>query len=227
MRAALLVAAVLGGGCQFDGGLGTGFLCPTGECPPGQVCQQGVCTLGGASPDAADIGDAADIRDGADMADAALAPNLVDNPGMEDGIEPWTAFNALLDQSAGGHSGETELKVCAGATGDFTVYQDVLKAPGELIPKGQGYVASAWVRASGSAPSPPSMKLTIRESGGAAERADHDGAEVPGIGDTWVELQAAGTVQESDRENLIVIVWGLGGGETACFAVDDVLMREE
>jgi len=227
MRAALLVAAILGGGCQFDGGLGTGFLCPTGECPPGQVCEQGVCTLGGAQPDAADIGDAADIRDAADMADAALSPNLVDNPGMEDGIEPWTAFNSLLATNAGGHSGVAELQVCAGATGDFTVYQDVLKAPVEQIPKGQAFAASAWVRASGAAPTPPSMKLTIRETGGAAERADHDGPEVLAIGDAWVQLQAAGTVQESDRENLIVIVWGLGGGDTTCFAVDDVVMRAE
>jgi hypothetical protein len=227
VRAGTLLAALAFAGCHFDGGLGTGLLCPTGECPPGQVCERGVCTLVGAQPDAADIGDAADTRDGADMADAAVAENLVENPGMEEGVEPWTAFNALLAVKAGGHSGQAELQVCDGSVGDFTVYQDVLKAPVEEIPEGQSYAASVWVRASGSAPTPTSMKLTIRESGGSAERADHDGPEVIGIGDPWMELQATGTVQESDRENLILIVWGLGGGDATCFAVDDAVLRVE
>ncbi len=229
VRAArLLLAALLGGGCHFDGGLGAGLLCPTGECPPGQICESGVCTIGGGAADAADMSDGARGGDAADdILDAGLSPNLVDNPGMEEGISPWTPFNAVLAESIDAHGGQSGLRVCAETSGDFTVYEDVLKAPDEQIPQGQAYVAEVWVRASIAGPAPPEMKLTIRESGGAMGRGDHDGAIVGGPGDQWVKLQAAGTVQESDRDNLILIVWGLGGLETACFAVDDAVLRAD
>lgn len=227
MRAAVLVVALASGGCQFDGGLGTGYLCPTGDCPPGQTCEDGVCTLAAGGADASAAVDGAPGGDGARSADAGVGLNLVDNPGIEDGLEPWTPYNAVLTASGGGHSGSAALEVCADLSGDFTVYQDVLKAPTDTIPKGQHYVGSFWVRAASSGPAPPTVMLTIRESGGVVERLDHDGPTVTGLADQWVQLQASGTVQESDRENLILIVWGLAGSDADCFAVDDAVLRAE
>lgn len=227
MRAAAVVAALLLAGCQFDGGLGDGLLCPTGECPGGQSCIDGVCRSGGGGLDAATPPDAGDDLDGAVTLDAAVGANLVANPGIEEGIDPWTPFNSTLAESAEEHSGTHSLLVCNGSTGAFTVYQDVVKSPGAAIVEGARYVASVWVRASEGAEPPSAMKLTIRESGGAAERADHDGVEVGNVTGSWMELQAAGTIQESDRENVILIVWALEAGDTACFATDDAVMREE
>jgi hypothetical protein len=222
----VLLAALVASGCQFDGGLGTGYLCPTGECPEGQVCQDGVCTLG-ARGDAAVDPDG--VRaDAADVSDAAVAPNLIDNPGMEDGTEPWTPYNSVLSEHLDPHGGTKALLVCnTGATGDFTVYQDVLKVPGDLIPKGQPYAASIWVTSATGSATPGKMMLTIRESGGAAARVDHDGPLVAGPGDAWIQLQASGTVQEPDRDNLIFIVWGLESVAGFCFAADDAVLRAE
>ncbi|HEY8146444.1 MAG TPA: carbohydrate binding domain-containing protein [Kofleriaceae bacterium] len=225
MRAAALVAALLAG-CQFNGGLGEGLLCPTGECPDGQACVAGVCTSGG-GPDAATLLDAAADGDAAVTTDAAVGGNLVANPGMENGIDPWTPFNATLAESSEGHSGMQSLLVCNETSGAFTVYQDVIKAPGEEITAGTAYTASAWLRRDGGAEPPVTVKLSIRESGGAAPRADHDGAEVGGVTDAWIQLQASGTIQESDRDNVILIVWAVESPDGACFATDDAVMREE
>lgn len=225
MRPALLVVALLAG-CQFDGGLGAGLLCPTGECPAGQRCVDGTCTVGAADPDAAPDRDGPPA-DGAPRADAGPEENLVDNPGMEDGTPPWTPFNARVDDTGAPRTGERSLVVCAETPAEFTVYQDVLKAPNEAIPAGQAYVASAWVRAVAGGPAPGGMMLTLRESGGASTRIDHDGAATTDVGDAWVLLEARGTVQEADRENFILIVWGLDAGEGACFAVDDAAMRPD
>lgn len=225
MRGLLSVLALLAG-CQFDGGLGSGLLCPTGECPAGETCVDGRCSAqaGGTDGAIADgaTGDAAVAIDGM----ATNSPNLVSNPGMEEGIDPWTPFNSTLDPSTEEHGGTASLLVCAESSGDFTVYQDVIKTPAP-IPKDQSYTASIWVRAVGPGTPPASMKLTIRESGGGVERGDHDGAAVPGLGDSWVQLEASGTVQQDDRENLILIVWGLDGAETACFAADDAVLRAD
>lgn len=225
MRAWLVLAAALAAGCQFDGGLGEGLLCPTGECPAGQSCVGGVCTVEGAPVDAAGDGEPADAGDPPDG--APLAANLVDNPGMEDGVPPWTPFNATLATTADGHSGAHGLRVCNGSTGDFTVYQDVLKAPVEDIPVGQAYAASIWVRAAPDATIPVRMMLTIRESGGATSRTDHDGPLLDGVGSGWVRLEASGTVVAGDRENLILIVWALESADTACFEVDDADLHAE
>ena len=227
VRPALVVAALVAG-CQFDGGFGDGLLCPTGECPAGQVCGEGVCSSVGATADAGLPTDGGNRADAAEGADGGLGPNLVANPGMEDGIDPWTPYNAALTEKGDPHSGQKALGVCnAELTGDFTVYQDVLEAPDEPIPVGQGYTASVWVRAVTSAAVPGRMKITIRESGGAVERADHDGTIIDEPGDTWVQLQASGTVQESDRENLILIVWGYESQTGDCFAVDDAVLRAQ
>lgn len=227
MRAAALVAALLLAGCQFDGGLGDGLLCPTGECPGGQACIEGVCRSGGGGLDAATPPDAGGDLDGTVTPDAAVGANLVANPGMEEGIDPWTPFNSTLAESAEEHSGMQSLQVCNGSTGAFTVYQDVVKSPGEEIVPGTGYTASVWVRAGEGAEPPATMKLTIRESGGASVRADHDGPEVGGVTGAWVQLQASGTIQESDRDNVILIVWAVEAADSACFATDDAVMREE
>jgi hypothetical protein len=227
MMRGLLLAALLASGCQFDGGLGTGYLCPTGECPEGQVCQDGVCTLG-ARADAAADPDGGRRADAGDLSDAAIGANLVDNPGMEEGTLPWTPYNSVLSEHLEPHEGTSALLVCnSGVTGDFTVYQDVLKAPDEPIPQGQRYAASIWVTSATGTTTPGMMKLTIRESGGATARVDHDGALVGGPGDAWIELQASGTVQESDRDNLIFIVWGLESEIGFCFAADDAVLRAE
>ena len=223
-----LAALALVAGCQFDGGLGDGLLCPTGECPAGQLCREGVCSAGEATSDAGLPSDGGGGQgDAAGLLDAGLGVNLVANPGMEIGIDPWTAYNAALNEHGEPHGGQKSLAVCnAELTGDFTVYQDVLKAPDEQIPQGQSYAASIWVHAVSTAV-PGKVRLTIRESGGATERADHDGTTTTVPGDSWIKLQASGTVQESDRENLILIVWGLESQTGDCFAVDDALLRTE
>jgi hypothetical protein len=227
VRAWPLCAVVLAAACQFEGGLGEeGLLCPTGECPSGQDCVDGVCTTGAAErPDGGRAGDGAPA-DGA-LADARPpGVNLVANPGMEEGTDPWTPYNAGLSESPDAHGGQRSLLVCnADVSGDFTVYQDVLKAPGEPIPAGESYGASVWVRSAGAAPG--KMKLTIRESGGAAARVDHDGPVVDGISMDWKELEASGTVQEADRENLILIIWGLESQTGDCFAADDAVMVQQ
>jgi hypothetical protein len=226
-RLALAVAALVAG-CQFDGGLGDGLLCPTGECPAGQVCVHGRCSaMGGETFDAAAPADGGvNRRDAGGGPDAGLGPNLVINPGMEDGTDPWTPFNSVLSISSAEHSGEVSLQVCGSTEGDFTVYEDVIKSPSPIV-VGTAYRASVWVRATDMGPAPASMKLTIRESGGGLERTDHDGPAVLGLGDTWVQLHASGTIQESDRENLILIAWGLDAPESGCFVADDAVLRQE
>ena len=225
MRAGLVVAVVLAS-CRFDGGLGTGLLCPNGECPDGQVCVAGVCELEAGELDAATSGpDGGDDGDGAVTPDAAAGDNLVTNPGMEDGVDPWTPFNGVLATSDVALSGAASLKVCAEAADqDFTVYEDVIKSPASEILPGTRYVASAWVRSAPSSAAPSSMYLMIRESGGAAPRIDHPGPTVAGPDETWIKLEASGTVEEADRENVILIVWGLDTSGSACFLVDDASM---
>lgn len=225
VRVAVVVLAVASG-CQFDGGLGTGFRCPSGECPDGQVCRDGVCTLGGAAADAGGGPDAARSDAGMRL-DAGLAPNLVENPGFEDGSDPWTPFNSVLFDSLDERSGAHALMVCNGSTGDFTVYQDVLKEPLEDIVAGTPYAASVWVRAEPSLPAPPTMMLTIRESGGGLERVDHDGPVLGEVKTEWAKLEASGTIQDPGRENVILIVWAIGAADGACFAADDAVLREE
>lgn len=228
MRGWPLVAVLVVAGCQFDGGQGDGLLCPTGECPAGQVCRGGVCAIDLGAADGAPVVDAGDRTDGAAGPDAGNGPNLVDNPGMEDGTSPWTPFQARLEETGEPHGGEDALLVCnQGADGVFTVYQDVVKAPAEPILAGASYRASVWVRAAAGGPAPGSMKLTIRESGGAIERTDHDGAVAIAVGSPWMQLQATGTIEQADRENVIFIVWGLQSDDTACFAIDDAVMRED
>ena len=225
MRAGLVVAVVLAG-CRFDGGLGAGLLCPTGECPDGQVCAAGVCELEGGGADAATSApDGGDGQDGAVTPDAAAGDNLVSNPGMEDGIDPWTPFNGFLATTDVELGGAASLKVCA-ETGDkfFTVYQDVVKSPPSEILAGTRYVASVWVRSAPASAAPSSMNLMIRESGGAAPRTDHEGPTVAGPDETWIKLEASGTVQEADRDNVILLVWGLDTSGSACFLVDDARM---
>ena len=226
LRAALLLALVAG--CQFDGGLGTGLLCPTGECPAGESCVDGRCTAGSGGSDAAISDGASGGQDASQETDAMtqLGPNLVTNPGMEDGIEPWTPYNATLDSIDVRHGGIQGLRVSTESSGDVTVYQDVIKTPLE-IPQGQHYLASIWVRAVEGRTPPVSMKLTIRESGGAVEKADHDGPEVAGPGTDWVLLQASASIDQPDRDNVILIVWGLESAAPAGFAADDAVLRAD
>lgn len=223
MRVALPLALALWAGCRFDGGFGTGLLCPTGECPAGQVCTDGVCGL--ASPDDAGVIDAGESADGS-APDAADEANLVDNPGMEDGIEGWFSYNSTHTVDGDPHGGTSAMLVCADADPDFSLYQDIIDPP-EPVPQGQAYQAAVWVRAEPDAPAPGSVKLTIRERGGATDLLDHDGTPIALVGTDWMQLQAEGMIQEADRTTLILVVWGLAASAGDCFAVDDAAMRPE
>lgn len=218
----LLAAVALATGCQFDGGLGTGLLCPTGECPAGQVCLDGVCTTGGEeTPDASaqDAGEPAD----AGANDAGPDLNLIENPGMEDGVEGWTSYNGTHVPTGGPHGGDKALLVCADTEPDFTIYQDIL-GPSDTVLEGAVYSARIWVRAEGDAPQPGSVMMSIRERGGAQALLDHNSVDVPLAGSQWIQLEVTGTVQEPDRTNVIFIVWGLSASAGDCFAVDDAVM---
>lgn len=222
VRRWLLAAVALAAGCQFDGGLGTGLLCPTGECPAGQVCLDGVCTTGGQVVADAAPADAGEPADG-NAYDAGNDGNLIENPGMEDGTAPWTSYNGVHVTTGEPHSGVNSLLVCADTAPDFTIYQDIL-GPSDEVTEGTVYSARVWVRAEGDLPQPGSVMMSIRERGGAQELLDHDSIDVPLAGSRWIQLEVTGTIQEPDRTNLIFIVWGLSATAGDCFAVDDAVM---
>jgi hypothetical protein len=222
VRGWLLSALALWAGCQFDGGLGTGLLCPTGECPAGQVCRDGVCTTsGGQTPDASaqDAGERADSA----PSDGGGGGNLIENPGMENGTASWTAYNGVHTTAGEPHGGERSLLVCADTTPDFTVYQDIL-GPSDQVPQGAVYSARVWVRGELGVPQPGTVMLSIRERGGEKLLLDHSSIDVPLADTEWIELEVTATVQEPDRTNVIFIVWGLSATPGDCFAIDDAVM---
>jgi hypothetical protein len=222
VRLALALALVLAqAGCVVDVDYGaTRFRCPDGvTCPQGQSCMANLCVPGGTLPDAS-----VDARDSAP--DAAL-PNLLSNPGLEVGNDPWTAFAATFRPTTmTPHSGLRSIVVCKDATGTldlFTAYADIVNGP--AVPMGAHFRASVWVRKSFDAleTAPPSIKIVLREKGGSVMQRDHSGPEVTPLTTTWVQLVADTTVVDPGRTQLNFLIWPGDVADGTCFAFDDAV----
>jgi len=200
----LLVFAAAGCTVEVDYG-NTRFKCPDGSCPGDSVCIAGMCEAPGAP-------------------DAAL-PNLLGNGTLEVGQDPWTPFAGTFRGTTNmPHSGLRAAVICKTATGTpelFTIYQDAIKAT--PIAVGTRFRGSIFVRASfmsGESP-PPSLKLVLRERGGAQPQRDHSGPVVMPITTTWAELTIEATIADPGRTDLHFIVWPGVALDGVCFAIDD------
>ncbi len=204
-------------GCRFDAADGTGYRCElTSDCPPGQSCIDETCGVGGG----ADRG-APDAEPSPD-ADDSFSENLVVNPDLEDGlVAPWIAWEAQLDViDDSPHGGLHSLEVCLTGSSGFTAFQPIVQG---TAPKATRYRASMWVRSSPLAPDHPpgTINLVLRETGGATDKTDHDGAASVEIGAEWTQVTVEAVVEQPDRENIVLIVWGRESEPGACFAADD------
>jgi hypothetical protein len=132
----LLGVVAAASACKFDGQLVDGYQCPTGECPAGQVCRDGICVVDGDPPDAEPTppGDTG-VGDG-----PAEDASPIDAPG-ELGLVAWWRFESspqsgVEDATGNGHTGSCEASACPGqATGrigagyDFAG-DDYIRVPG-------------------------------------------------------------------------------------------------
>ena len=212
---ALALVNVVAVACRFDAADGTGYRCElTSDCPPGQFCIDTICTTGGGSPDADAAADA--------NANASPSENLVVNPDLEEAlVAPWTAWEAelaVIDDSP--HGGRHALEACLTGESGFTAYQPIVTG---TVPIGARYRASVWVRSSPLALDRPpgTINLTLRETGGATDKTDHDGVTSATVGGEWFLLTVEAVVEQPDRENVVLIVWARESTAGACFAADD------
>lgn len=158
--------------------------------------------------------------------DAPWPANIALNAGMENGMADWTPYLATgASVTSGQRSGARAYKICktaTGATSDYSVYEDVINTTSSgTISAGDHYVARLWVRATGVEPAPPSLRLTLRERGGAAALLDHDGPTLSPVPTTWTELTAEGTIAQADRVYLVLIGLAVDAPDGSCFLIDD------
>jgi hypothetical protein len=234
LAAVAVVAA--GAGCVWDPDWsGSAYRCETGECPSGMICVAQRCVSekpGDSDAGEVDAGLDAAVDGAPDAApDAGPLVNLISNPGAEDGLTGWIAYESELRLTPNTpHSGAQAIVVCKDpprmANTLFTVYRDFGSAA--TIAQGQRYVAEIWVRASFRSENepptelpPPSLHLRLRERGGAQNFKDHVGPAVSPITTTWVRLTVEGTIEQADRTGLSLIVWPGDVPDDRCFAVDD------
>jgi hypothetical protein len=152
VRTWTLVALVLAAGCRFDGEPAEGFLCPTGECPAGQQCIDGVCVVDPEPDFDANVPD----HDAADVPpiDAAPPVDAFDDPTLR----AWWEFedapgDGVLDSSGNGHTGGCAGTTCptqaAGRIGmayDFDGADDYVRVPGGGdLATGSAVTISGWV----------------------------------------------------------------------------------
>lgn len=233
--AAVVLASLVGSpGCSLRSELPQEVRCSDGQCPPGLVCREGTC----GEPDPPDPPDAAVVVDldaapiettvDAAVPDAGPIENLVDNPDFEPGVSPWNSYNGVLYHNSNEpHAGQWGLKSCkvdVGADDVLTAWTDLPRADPS---QGSTYQASIWIRASFDPMdlTPPGVYLSLREWGGASPYRDSVGPTYMPLTTEWAQLTAEITVEEADREMIILIVWtATDVPDGTCFIVDDAFV---
>jgi hypothetical protein len=163
--------------------------------------------------------------DAAADASGVVGPNLLADPGFENGGDAWTPYDAQLSTfPVLPKAGLKSLAVCkldTGGSSDFSTYVDLYNdAPAELAP-GTAFVVRVWVR---GAPAlgglPGDVQLVLRERGGVSAKRDHV-TTLAGVTTAWqlVELEAA--ITDGGRTGLSVIVQALGEPDGTCFLLDE------
>lgn len=138
---ALVVTALVAGGCQFGGdAAGDNYRCGNGEaCPGGQTCVDGWCRSAG-------------------PADASA----IDAAGTDDGLVAWYRMESLsaegaLRDEAGEHHGHCDIEQCPTRTAgkldealEFDGIDDHIRIPDEADFRLASGTATAWVYYTGS-----------------------------------------------------------------------------
>ena len=138
---ALVVTALVAGGCQFGGdAAGDNYRCGNGEaCPGGQTCVDGWCRSAG-------------------PADASA----IDAAGTDDGLVAWYRMESLsaegaLRDEAGEHHGRCDIEQCPTRTAgkleealEFDGIDDHIRIPDEADFRLASGTATAWVYYTGS-----------------------------------------------------------------------------
>jgi hypothetical protein len=165
--------------------------------------------------------DALALVDGAD----AGPQNLVDNPGCEDGVAPWTGYQATVTcDPTQHHSGaKSFLCTCTSANGGFYTIQH----PDPLVknpPAGKAYLATAWVRSSSTVGT--TVNISIRLQGGSSPDAEVQGVGVAMATD-WKQVSVTVLIDAPDRTQLSGYVVQYQAGVGQSFNMDDFSIVEQ
>lgn len=146
-------------------------------------------------------------------------PNLLRNPGFEDGTSGWQSWNCtLVTDTSGPHSGATRILLSNRSTLDAEGYQDVANT----IQNGQTYYVEVWAESDGSSEDITISFKTIGSTSGTltsvtpAVSVDTSWTLVSGtLTPTWI-----GTLVEARWR-----VFSYPSGGTRDFYIDDAVMR--
>jgi hypothetical protein len=197
-------------------------------------CRQVTNSSADAGPDAHVIdtvidaapGDASLATDGA-PGDAAWPPNLLADPGFENGDDGWIGFLATTSiTTSKPHTGTHALRVCKDDVGHgsfFSLYRDVFNQQPLEVPIGARFRAQAWVRAS-TGPNdiaPTFVSPVLRERGGPTPFVNHEGPLLDQVTGDWTLVTAEAVITGVARNGLSFILETDVELDGTCFAIDD------
>ena len=152
---------------------------------------------------------------------SAERPNLLTNPGFEDGTIDWLSWNCTLVEVPTTHSGSGCVFLRGRGTLDSTAYQDVTS----VIENGKSYYVEAWVKLpSGTENITISFKTTASGSG---DQVFVTGSTL--VGDSWTRI--SGTLTPTWSGVLAQARWRVfsypDGGSDDFFVDDTVMIASE
>jgi len=149
----------------------------------------------------------------------AERPNLLVNPGFEDGTADWSSWNCTLVTTGDPHRGRGCVFLQGRGTLDSTVYQDVTS----VVENGTSYYVEAWVKVAqvgGTEKVTISFKTIASGSGTRIFVTDFTL-----VGDSWTKV--SGTLTPTWTGTLTEARWrvfSFPDGEEEDFFVDDAVM---
>ncbi|MGA9524210.1 MAG: hypothetical protein WBV82_22330 [Myxococcaceae bacterium] len=189
MRYNLIVSAVLASSVLV--GCPNPPECSVSEpCGEGRVCQEGACIAGEGAPDGGGT-----CRDTSNRA----APNVLENPGFECGIEGWDVLfegqGKFTRETAVTRSGQGAARLTATSSGTTQFVQ--LAGTRDVVP-GSVWCASAWMRGTAS-----DGRLTIRRVGSNQQQ----NAFTPVTNDEWSRTSSPFkiTIEPADTELILFV----------------------
>ena len=178
--------------------------------------------------------DASTVEDGetsdGGRADSAIAgPNVVPNPGFEEGDPaecgpgfPLRGFNATLSSTPVARSGARACRVCndQGSAGDNFNLDPSDRGFADVTPG--TYELEAWVRADPSG-GDVDVSLALRVYQGDVEQTPRDTSPPTRVGQSWSLIRHVSVVDRAGRAELLVA--SPVRDPRTCFIADDLSLR--